>query len=413
MPNKLKNVLIGVFVIASLVIAVLLIIFLDPSVGDGKKVLHVRFSNISGINDGTRVTFAGRPVGEVTHISEVKNARDERTDPLGRVYFYQLTLKIDSRVEIYNTDEITVQTTGLMGEKTVAIIPKAASKGVIPKPVTNQVLYANAIDPVENALTQISMVSKKVQSAVDNLNQWFVENREELSDAVAGFAATMTELDKVLLSVNKEKLICATTEAVNVLKNDLDLVYQMLDEAKDSNLVDKISVALENFAQASEAFNIDGKQVLSNLRVISQDVVDGSGTLGKLIVSDDLYLWSTSIMSKANTLMNDLNHYGLLFQYDKGWQRTRTKRANLLDALDTPRGFCNYFETEVDSIQTALSRISILLEKAECPHAKRKIMGSERFKQDLRKLLREVDGLSDSIKLYNEGFTDTLDERCQ
>jgi len=121
-----------------------------------------------------------------------------------------------------------------------------------------------------------------------------------------------------------------------------------------------------------------------------------------LITSDDLYLRILNITSKIDTLMNDVNHYGVLFQYDKHWQRTRKKRANLMTALNTPGEFKDYFEEEVDSINTALSRISMLLTQAEEKDEKVRIMNSECFKRDFVDLYKRVDGLSDSLKLYNE-----------
>ena len=111
---------------------------------------------------------------------------------------------------------------------------------------------------------------------------------------------------------------------------------------------------------------------------------------------------AAAIMSKVDTLMNDINHYGLLFQYDKHWQRIRTKRANLLQALKSPKEFEDYFETEIDQITTSLGRISCLLEKAEIPQEREKIMSTPLFKNDFAKLLRQVEHLLDSIKLYNE-----------
>src|SRR3990167_7473713 len=107
MSDKAKNILIGIFVVGAIFAAICMILFLDPSIGDGLKHFKVRFANISGINVGTRVSFAGKPVGEVISITEVQNAR-EMPNPKGNVYIYQLTLKVDSSVNLYETDTICV-----------------------------------------------------------------------------------------------------------------------------------------------------------------------------------------------------------------------------------------------------------------------------------------------------------------
>src|ERR1700722_15350941 len=107
--NSVKNMLIGVFIIAACSLLIGIVMFLKPSVGDGKKTLYVRFANINAIDIGTRVTYAGKPVGEVVAISEIYHARSQPVDSEGHFYFYQLTLKVDSSVVVYNTDDISLQ----------------------------------------------------------------------------------------------------------------------------------------------------------------------------------------------------------------------------------------------------------------------------------------------------------------
>src|SRR5258708_269554 len=104
MGEQTKNMLIGIFAVAASVLIIWLILFLKPSVGDGKQVIYIRFSDVNKINVGTRVMFAGKPVGEVIAIQEIFEARSKpSTDALGRLYYYQLTLRIDSHVKVYDS----------------------------------------------------------------------------------------------------------------------------------------------------------------------------------------------------------------------------------------------------------------------------------------------------------------------
>lgn len=408
MPDKIKTAIIGLFVIIALAATIYLILFLKPSVGDGCKRIRVRFSNIAQINIGTRVLLAGKPVGEVIAISEVKGARDDPTDDLGRVYFFQLTLKVDSSVEVYNTDEITIATTGLMGEKSIAIIPKAPKKGITPKNVTDEIIYAQSVEPLENVIHQLGNLAEKMDQAIGNIDEWFVENQDELSRSVNNFANVMKQIDQMVDSVNKEQVIGSVKEAITRFSKNMELIGNSLQEIQDRDMISKFNVIVENFAEASEYINTDGTQILSNVKNITQDISQGKGTIGKLIKQDDIYLRFTSVLSKVDTLMNDVNHYGVLFQYDKNWQRIRTKRANLLDTLNTPKEFKNYFESEMDCITTALGRISTLIEKAKDPKEKSKILNSAPFQQDFYCLLKKVEELLDSLKLYNEQLVETI-----
>ena len=401
MTDQLKNILIGLFVVAAIMVGVSMIMFLEPTVGDGKKILHVRFSNIAGINIGTRVLFAGKAVGEVSVIKVIPNARENPPEEGGMIYIYELTLKVDSKTSVYTTDEIAIRSTGLMGEKSIAIIPKIPPPGQKLLLVTNQVLYATSADLLESAVNKLTNVATKIGDTVQDVDDWFNENRDALTIAVKSFGDTMTQADIALTSVNEEKLIPAIHQSVELFSDNLRLIRSSLDE---DQLLHKIANLVDDFDEAIVGFNADGLPVFKNLNMITRDIATGTGTLGRLIVSDDFYLRLSSIMGKVDTVMNDINHYGILFQYDKSWQKSRTKKANLLKALDSPAEFRSYFEGEVDTIQTSLGRLTELLDRAEDCDERQKIIQSEPFKRDFAGLLRQVQALADNIKLYNEGL---------
>ncbi len=399
MTDRMKNILIGLFVVGAMTIMISFVLFLKPTIGDGKKTLAVQFTNITGISVGTRVTLAGKPVGEVVHIQELPHAREE-ADDAGRIYLYQLTLKVDSSVDVYSSDEIAIKTTGLMGEKSIAILPKVPLNDKPAELVSHQVVKANSTDALENAFNQVSRVASRLEGTVGRLDTWFNENKKYLSNAVQSFDGAMGQIDAVLGLVDAEKLVPAIRQSVDLLSDNLKLVRSGLD---DDKLLHKCASLADNLDIAANAFNNEGVSTLRNIHQISRDVASGSGTLGRLIVSDDFYLRLASVMSKGETLMNDINHYGILFQYNKQWQKGRTRKANFVKALDTPQEFRNYFEGEVDNMTTSIGRLSELLERAGTEERSR-ILQSEAFKRDFAALLRHVQGLTDSLKLYNESL---------
>jgi phospholipid/cholesterol/gamma-HCH transport system substrate-binding protein len=115
-----------------------------------------------------------------------------------------------------------------------------------------------------------------------------------------------------------------------------------------------------------------------------------------------MYLRATAILSKADTLMNDVNHYGLLFSQNKGWQRQRLQRVTALNALDSPQGFRQYFEREVDQINTSMSRLSMLIDKANQTPEEAEIQNNDQFRKDFAELMRQSRELSDNLRLYNQ-----------
>ena len=377
MGDQIKNMLVGLLMIAACAFTISLILFLKPSVGDGGKTYNVRFSNINGIGIGTRVMFAGKPVGEVVSLTEIVEARKQPSDTEGRVYFYQLILKIDSKVTIYNTDQVAIQTSGLLGEKSIAIIPKSPAPGVVPKPVGKEPIYAQSVDPIENAFTELSTLADEMDNTFKYLNQWLDKNGQMLADAVGSFKGTMDQAEKALQTVNETHLVEEVKQGVTNFSLAMDRIQDSIKEMQDG-------------------------QFFANLNQTMDDLASGKGTLGKLLTSDEMYLNLNAILSKGNTIMNDINHYGILFHLNKSWQRQRLQKVTVMNSLNSPQSFKTYFQGEVDDINMAMSRLSMVLEKAENSEEKERIFKDNQFEKDFAELLRNVNNLAENLKLYNE-----------
>jgi phospholipid/cholesterol/gamma-HCH transport system substrate-binding protein len=390
MREQIKNMLVGVFVLGACALLVSLIMFLKPNVGDGKEILYVRFTNINNINVGTRVLFAGKAVGEVVAIEVVKDARGQKTDSQGQVFYYQLTLKIDSSVKVYTTDEISLETSGLLGEKSVSIIPRKPPKGITPQLITTQPAYGNSIDPIQSAFHELNTLASTMESTFDEITLWIQRYGKTLGCSIEAAGDLMRELNKTITAVNEQNIVgdikCTTTH----LAATMEEVHSTMTELRERKVFANIATTVDN------------------ITAVTGDIATGKGTLGKIIVSPDLYLKVTDIMNKVSTLMNDINHYGILFNHNKHWQRTRLQRANLLDSLNTPDSFKNYFETEIDQINTSMERISELVNKAEQSPRKEEIMQSDPFKKDFAELLRRADELSENLRTFNEKLADQI-----
>ena len=98
MQGSTKTFSIGLFVLITFIILAAIIVWLKPTIGDEGLTLHVRFINLDKINEGTRVNFAGQPVGSVYQILEIPDAREATHD--GRVYIYEVVIKVDSHLDV-------------------------------------------------------------------------------------------------------------------------------------------------------------------------------------------------------------------------------------------------------------------------------------------------------------------------
>lgn len=395
MIDQAKNFMIGLFVIAAISIVVFILLFLHPSIGNEELVLRVRFADIDKITVGTRVTFAGKPIGEVVAINEVEDVEEKRIGRNGKVYVYELILKADSSINVYNTDEIAAKTSGLLGEKSVVITPLPAKPGESLKVVSNDILYANEEGSVEDTLKELRTIGNKVEAALDSINEAFTDlNKQRLFEKMA---TTADNLKSITSALNKPEEWSQTLSNFHSLSEKMNHSWKTVD------------LSLKNISKASKNvrdFTDDGAVMIA-------DVKQGKGTIGGLLRKDELYLKTNALLAKANVTLNDINHYGLLFHSDKNWQRLRARRMNLLQKLQNPEEFSNFFNDEVDQITTSLSRVDMVLRDKESINASCCLMSDDAFTQVFSELLKRVKELEESLNMYNQQLFDASSEIVQ
>jgi phospholipid/cholesterol/gamma-HCH transport system substrate-binding protein len=297
-----------------------MLLFLRPSVGDEAQILRVRFADIDKVTVGTRVTFAGNPVGEVVAIRELESARHERIARNGIVYVYELDLAVDSGVNVYNSDQIALRTSGLLGEKSVMINPEPPKPGQKLRLINNEIIYADETGSVEDTFREFKEVADRFDIALD----MFIENLNEIQKN-----RIWDNLGVITQNVSD------ITTALNVPEDWSNTLNNVQDFSED--LLVLAGRADDTFTQLQDVLeNVD--KITTNGNILVQDVMDGKGSLGKLLVTDETFLQLSSILGKGETLMNDINHYGVLFHLDKGWQRLRAA-SKAADASGIPQLF--------------------------------------------------------------------------
>lgn len=412
MNEQRQNFLIGSLVASAIVLAFGFVLFIKPRVGDGRKHLRVLFVNIDKINKGTPVTLAGKPIGAVAEIKSITEAREHRIDPLGKVYYYQLMLAVDSNAQIYNTDAIFIQTSGLLGERNIAIIPKHISdsnKAFVANENTS--LYAQSSGSVEDAVAEIAQTVGQAQRAVGAFADLLSDNKSNavhllkgvtsMAHAVGGFMDQLKDqnfaqqigcslqsignltnaAEKLIGNLSSQKTLMSIQSSIkhfdnilsalddpirwkNFLQNAESALLNMTTalgslQGHGDDLKDALSSAKIGFGQFQE-MNKCGLGIAKNWSDLTDRVKLGQGTLGMMFNSNDLYTNANLLLGKSNTLINDINQYGLLFQNNRNWRRARADRVATNDQFKDVQAFKSYCESELSALQTGLSRIEML-----------------------------------------------------
>ncbi len=265
---------IGAMVLIAIALVIRALFFLHPQPGDGGTQIRVRFQSVDKLSAGSKVTFAGKPVGTIDKIIIIQDALTERPVGNDEIYPYELILSLDSSVTVYPTDIITAKTSGLMGERFVAIIPKPLPKGYKMVPATlDDVLFAYEPASVEDTFKDISSISKKAEGTFDSILTLINQNHEALSQTALSLQTATQQLNTVLAKVNQSNIIAEMTTA------------------------------------ATEA------------KTLLKGINDGRGTVGQLITSNELYDETVLCLKKTNFLIESMGSYGLFFHTNGDWQR--------------------------------------------------------------------------------------------
>lgn len=369
-----KTLLIGIFALVAAGLLTWSIVWVRPSVGNEEQILHVRFTNIDKVLIGTRVLFAGEPVGKVTEIQEIRDARIDTIH--GKVYIYQLTLAIDSHVDVYTTDHISVKTSGLMGERSIEITPMPPQPGKpFERATSEDILYASTGASVEDTFAQINKLSSKVEKVFDEVGDAFtILNSGNFWENLNTTAKSFKEIAK---AADHPKEIEGT------LVNIFDFSTNLKEASK------KMDQAVEDLGKAAENFMDVGAMAKDLVKTVDS----GQGSVGAFLKSNDFYLQLRSILAKVETLMDDINQYGLLFSSDRRWQRLRERKAACIANLCTPQSFYNYFNCQIDEITATLERV----QEVVCESQEKGAPFDCCFQQIFADLLRRIGSIQEVI----------------
>ncbi len=149
MKKRSVEVVVGIFVLVGLLCVAYLTIKLGRMewFGEGYYNVDARFTSVTGLTTGAQVEIAGVQVGKVSEITldpEIKIAR--------------VTMKIQEAVQLSEDVIASIKTSGLIGDKYVALTPGGAEETI---PAGGTIVETEAAVDIE------SLISKYVFGSVE------------------------------------------------------------------------------------------------------------------------------------------------------------------------------------------------------------------------------------------------------
>lgn len=422
MKERTKTILIGLFVITALVAVSLSLVFLNPKLGNGGQTLHVRFSNIEKISVGTRVTYAGKAVGEVDAIHALK---PPAVSPAGEVHPYELVILIDSSVPVYTTDQISLHTSGLMGERSIEITPKRIQGAPAERIPNGGLVYYTKGASLEDTVADFSNLANKAEAVLEEIHVILKSNYEGIGATMEALEQGLSRFDSILKVVQDVQLVETLQGTLQEVRTGLgalnekaffhhvgDLSSHVNSITEAMNRPASLSTIVDNAAHFTDELNklypsvADGVTHFANSGKSFHSILDKidnkEGSIGKLLSDEALYLQIRGLLTKGSVMMDDVNHYGVLFHLNKSWQRQRTRRANQYLELSSAKDFQNYFQQELNQIETSLSRVSWAMDRTqEDQRNNGNLADNSQFNKHFLELLERVHGVKERLDAYN------------
>lgn len=337
MEEKNLEFKIGVLIVISVIILVVFILILGHFTTKDGFYLNIYFVNPGGLSPGAPVRISGSKVGEVKEMSylgekgiiNLQLSKISGEEVRARV---KVKVWIEERVKksIHKEDsQYYITTQGILGEPFLEIDPGITGASVenednlfgIDPPRIDQVVAnaANTLSVLTKILErnekEIDILIRDSTQLIHNLNGLVEENRPQITKTISDTSGVLEEATQLLKEARHNYI---ESPQIDRIMNNLDNVtttlakntpplientQNTLNNANDffaslgPQQKEQIRIILQDFASISK--NLNGAS--SDIRNIVDKVNAGEGTVGALLVDEEVY-------DDLKELVRDLKH---------------------------------------------------------------------------------------------------------
>ena len=313
MDEKVLQFRVGVLVVATIIIAIILIMIFEelPRGLGGRRTIYIHFDSAPGVAVNSPVRKSGILIGRVT---------DVRLEDDGGVL---ITARLDANRVVRKNETCRISTGNFLGDAVLEFIPSgivgesnepladgaflqgAVSRDAIRVMSDAMQVFVTLADDLEVALASVRSAGDDVGDVARNLNVLVVNNQDQMNrilgkteNALGRFDTTMTAVQEL---VSDEELRVR-------LKQVLDEVPQVLTDA--SNLIAGLGRVAEEAEQnliflqgLTKPLGEQGQELVSSMQrslnrldsvlgeldEFGKAINDSQGSLGQFVHNPDLY----------------------------------------------------------------------------------------------------------------------------
>lgn len=252
------------------------------------RTFYTVYDNVEGLATSALVTINGFAVGKVQEITI--------NDESGKI---KVKLLLDSDFEFSKNSKAELYEAGLIGGKSIAIIPafdnaeKAKKNDFIEGTVK-----AGLTDMVNERLTplqaKIETMMVSADSLLSNLNSLFDEQtKANLKSSISGLSETITSFKNTSNSLNK--IIEDNQEKISNTLGNVDNISSNLSKITDSIAQTNITTTIKDLQSTIASFD-----------AILLSIKNGEGSMGKLLNDEGLYNNLEAATKEMKELLEDI-----------------------------------------------------------------------------------------------------------
>jgi phospholipid/cholesterol/gamma-HCH transport system substrate-binding protein len=273
------------------------------------------FESLKDVAQGDDVRMAGVKIGTV----ETTRLADRRAEAV---------LRIDPKVEIKGDATATIVMSGLIGSDYIAIDLGTAGAA----PLGDGAEIRTAVTPdINSVLSDIGDLGKKLDGALTSFSQAFNGDGKSpsllqkidtlITDNSAKIGTSLDNLQSITTKIDQGKgtlgLLVNDTKVHDDIIATVDQIKATGDQARTfianaQKIVDRIKSgegAVGALVYDNKAGD-DIKATVTNVRVVTDNLAQSKGTLGKLINDDTILRDAQAVLKKADTALDGMGDSG-------------------------------------------------------------------------------------------------------
>ncbi len=249
------------------------------------------YTNVEGLQIGTKVTVNGLAVGKVASIDFLPNSAQ-----------ILVSFSLRNDISFSNNSTAELYEAGLIGGKSIAIIPVYDNAAKLKDGDTLRATVKPGLTDVVNQ--QIAPLQQKLESVLSNADSLFIGVNEVLGkEGRNNLSTTLSDLSKTVKNIN-----VLATGLNQVLSKQKENISSTLENvAAISKNVNQLSdsLAQSNIKQSITSF----ETTLNKLNFILSDLEQGNGSMGKLLKDEQLYNNIEASTKEIELLIKDLKEH--------------------------------------------------------------------------------------------------------